>query len=383
MKKNTKKFLSVLLSAFFIISSFTILTSAESNKLCFGDDGKFTILQIADTQDDRYLAHELKGFIEKSIELSKPDLIVFTGDTVENSRTADFTVDDEGWREGVTDNKDYKKTLSNTKSACEQIFSIVNDRGIPFAVSQGNNDYSSGVKNSDWLEIYSSFENCLVKDESPDSEGRIDYSLPIYSSDGEKVAFNLYLMDTAHDEVTAEQIDWYINRSNDLKTQNGETVKSFVFQHIPVVDIGNLFEECKPFSKGAVCSKGRWFRLSDRANGHFELLYKPGKTSEQFTAWKQQGDVIGAYFGHIHSDGYTGTWDGIELGLTYGAQFAKSGPYGVRVLTINENNVENFENKLYTYSNGRFTLQNGNEPSGQSLLDKIVSFFRAVFANLF
>ncbi len=383
MKKISVKILSVFLSIVFVMSVFTVSTFAENGELSFKEDGKFTILQIADTQDDTHLAHELVGFIEKAIKLSNPDLVVFTGDTVENSRYNDFMVDDEGWREGVTVKNNYEKTLSNTKNTCEQIFSLVNDKNIPFAISQGNNDYSSKVKNEDWLKIYSSFENCLVKDESPDSEGRIDYSLPIYSSDGSRIAFNLYMMDTAHSEVNDEQIEWYKNKSKELEKQNGEKVKSFVFQHIPVADIGNLFEECKPFSKYSVCSLGKWYRLGANASGHFEILFKPGKTSEQFTAWKNCGDVIGAFFGHIHSDGYTGTWDGIEMGVTYGAQFAKHAPYGVRVLTIDENDVENYENTLYTYSNKHFVPQLGNEPNTKNLFEKIYSFFRAIITNLF
>ena len=383
MKKLSGKILSVILAAVFVMSVFSVSISAESGELKFGEDGKFTILQISDTQDDRYLAHELPGFIKKAIELANPDLVVFTGDIVEDSRTGDLTVDDEGWREGVTVKWNYNKTLSNTKAATEQIFSIINDKGIPFAIAQGNNDYASGVKNEDWLEIYSSFEHCLVKDESDDSDGRIDYSLPIYSSDTSRIAFNIYMTDTGRNKVTSEQIKWYKKTSKALEKQNGEKVKSFVFQHIPVDDVGNLFEECKPFSKDAVCSLGKWYRLGENASGHFEVLYKPGKTTKQFTAWKNRGDVIGAYFGHIHSDGYTGTWDGIELGLTYGAQFAKNGPYGVRVFTLDENDIENYSNILYTYINKNFAPQIGNDPNLKNLFMKIISFFKTIFANLF
>ena len=55
----------------------------------------------------------------------------------------------------------------------------------------------------------------------------------------------------------------------------------------------------------------------------------------------------GAYFGHWHTEGYTGTYDGIELGMTYGCEFAKTGPYGIRVFTIHED--ASYENELYTY----------------------------------
>ena len=49
--------------------------------LKFGADGKFTILQISDPQDDAYPAHELDDFIRKSIETVKPDFIVLSEDS--------------------------------------------------------------------------------------------------------------------------------------------------------------------------------------------------------------------------------------------------------------------------------------------------------------
>lgn len=380
MKRTTLKAASLLLAILFALSSFTVIGTAESGVLKFSENGNFTILQISDPQDDRYLAHELVGFIEKAIELSNPDLVVFTGDTVEDSRKADFTVDDEGIREGVTVKNDYGKTLSNTRATCEQIFSVVDKKGIPFAVSQGNNDYSCGVKNEDWLDIYSSFENCLVKDESDDSEGRIDYSLPIYSSDGSKTAFNIYMMDNGEDSISSEQIDWYINKSNELKAQNGESVKSFVFEHIPIAEVGNLFVKCNLWDQGAIASGRNFYKLGPDASGTAQFYYERGKSSEQFAAWKSQGDVLGAFFGHMHTDGFTGVYDGIELGVTFGCQFAKSGPYGVRVITLNENDISNYENTLYTYRNGKFIKQNSDGSNSMNFLEKIRSFFLRIFS---
>ena len=73
--------------------------------------------------------------------------------------------------------------------------------------------------------------------------------------------------------------------------------------------------------------------------------------------------MLGAYFGHWHIEGFTGTYDGIELGMSYGCEFAKTGPYGIRVFTIYEDDAENFDNVIYTYEgsvksgNARFELQ--------------------------
>ena len=172
-------------------------------------------------------------------------------------------------------------------------------------------------------------------------------------------------MDTRGSSVNGEQIEWYKNESAALKAANGgEPVPSFVFQHINTSDIGNLFEECNFWDEGASISDGKCYRLNqDIASGFHSGAIAPGQTSEQFKAWKECGDVLGAYFGHWHTEGYTGVWDGIELGFTYGAEFAKPGPYGIRVFTLYEDDIENYDNELYTYEgsvkkgNARLELQ--------------------------
>ena len=382
-----KKLICAALAAVMATSTLALSVSAEEKQLRFADDGEFTILQIADTQDDVYPAYELKDFIERAIELSDPDLVVFTGDTVEDSRIADGCVDAQGWREGVKVRNNSTKTFENCKVACDAVFSIVNDKGIPFAVTQGNNDYKC-IENPRWLEIYSRYENCLVKDESDDKGGtddrysRIDYSLPILSSTGDDILFNLYMLDNGRGDPRPDQLGWYIETSNAIAEKAGHTVPAFAFEHRPVAEIGNLFTECKPWDKGAIVNGFRWYKLGDNAYGHADEVYTPLGESEQFKLWKQQGDVIGAYFGHVHTDGYTGLYDGIELGLTYGAEFAKAGPYGVRVLTLHEGDIMNYDNDLYTYSDGTFTKQEGNDVA-LSLGLRILVFFRHAFSGLF
>ena len=347
-----KKLFCVILAVAMLLCVPVSASAETASALSFGDDGEFVILHISDPQDDRYAAYDLINFVKLSIEETNPDLVILSGDIVEESRAGDIGIDDEGGREGVEVEGDYAATLENTKIATDNILSIINDAKIPFAVTQGNNDYGSGVTNEDWLKIYSSYEYSLTKDESNDSTGRIDYNLEIKNSEG-KTAFNLWLMDTGKNSVNDEQIAWYEAESNALKEANGgKAVPSFVFQHIPVGDMGNLFEECNFWDEGAsIGDDGKCYRLNQEiANGYHAGAMIPGATTEQFRAWKECGDVLGAYFGHWHTEGFTGTYDGIELGMTYGCEFAKTGPYGIRVFTINENG--SFENEIYTYEGG-------------------------------
>lgn len=383
-----KKIISIILAAA-LMFSFCIFANAQEKELKFGSDGKFTVLQISDPQDDHYPAYDMVNFVKLAIEQTNPDLIVFTGDIVEDSRSGDIGTDDESFREGVEVDGDYEQTLKNVKATCEAVFAEAEKRGIPFAVCQGNNDYQSDVTNEDWLAIYNSYENCLTVDESGDSTGRIDYNLEIKASGSDKTLFNIWMMDTERSSVNDEQLAWYKAESAALKAANGgKPVPSILFQHIPVGDMGNLFEECNFWDEGA--SKGddgKYYRLNQEiASGYHAGAMIPSSTSEQFKAWKECGDVLGAYFGHWHTEGYTGTWDGIELGFTYGCEFAKPGPYGVRVFTLYEDDITNFDNVLYTYEgsvkkgNARFELQ-VDEPYAE--YDSFIEEFFGAIKNVF
>ncbi len=385
-----KKALSVALALIMIMST-SVFSFAQDDELRFGADGKFKILQISDPQDDQNPAYDLVNFIKLAIDETNPDLVIFTGDIVEDSRVGDVGIDDESGREGVEVDGDYDKTLSNVKTACEAVFSYAESKGIPFANCQGNNDYSSGIKNEHWLEIYKSYDNCIVEDESDDADGKIDFNIEIKSSDGSKTAFNIWMIDSGRNGVSDEQLAWYKAESNALAEANGgKPVPAFWFQHVQTDDIGNLFEECNFWDEGAVISDGKCYRLNQNiASGYNTGAIKPGTTTDEFKAWKECGDVRGAYFGHWHTEGYTGIYDGIELGFTYGCEFAKPGPYGIRVFTLDENDIENYENELYTYegsvstNDARFVLQ-VDKPYAEydNIIDEIIAGIKNTFALL-
>lgn len=64
----------------------------------------------------------------------------------------------------------------------------------------------------------------------------------------------------------------------------------------------------------------------------------------------------------MHQDGFSGVYDGIELNLTYGCEFAKSGPYGMRVITLHEDDIAAYGNQAYTYTDGAFTADPDQAP---------------------
>ena len=389
------KRLSVLLAALFALTLLAPAFAAEApSPLSFRADGTFKILHITDTQDDHHPSWDMLNLLKRSIEEADPDLIVFTGDVVEDSRIGDVGVDDEPGREGVVV-KDLKgginveKTLANINTAVDPIFKVMEESGVPYAVAQGNNDHKCGITNADWLEIYGRYPHNLTVDMSDDAEGRIDYHLPIYGTDGE-MKFNLWLMDTGRGGMNADQIDWYKRASAEVTAGNGgEPVPAFLFQHIPTSDVGNLFEECHAWEDGATAKGTKFYRLNPEiAAGNNFYAYVPGSTSDEFAAWKECGDVIGAYFGHQHVEGFAGTFDGIEMGLTYGMEFAKVGPYGYRVLTLHEDDITNYENELYVYTGSvklgtdRIEKQNDEPSPAPTGLAKLIAYLRNILKSM-
>ena len=368
--KRIRTALSVLCCLLMLLCtvSFAVAAGPAEHRLQFKEDGTFTILHLTDTQDDQYPAKQLKSFLETAIATAKPDLIVFTGDLVEDLRVGDKGTDARPLLDGVVayglTGKDKAKTHDNALKAADVVLQIFAGSGVPFAMVQGNNDYKVNVSNEDWLAFYNNYQNNLTTDMSQDSNG-IDYRLPVYGTDG-SVKLQIYCMDTVTDKVSKESLNWYRADSDAQKAAYGKTVPAFVFQHIPVDEITNLFTVCdKRDPYGVPSSKGsgiQFYKLADTARGYFDTVYQSDGQSDEFSAWKAQGDVVAAFFGHMHQDGYSGVYDGVELNLTYGCEFAKSGPYGMRVITLQESDVTAYGNQVYTYTNGAFTADPDQAP---------------------
>ncbi len=361
MKKVTALFSAAVLLFTLSIGCF----AADADKDVSFRNKDFRILVLTDTQDDHYPAPDMLNLITKAIEESKPNLIVYEGDIVEDTRTADPGVDAQGYREGVavkdlSGNLDHDKTLENIKVALDKVVSIFEASGVPFAPILGNNEYKCGLTNAEWLGLYSQYKNCLMKDMSDDAEDRIDYFVPIKNSEG-KTVFNIWMLDSGKHGINDDQVDWYKKTSEELKrNNNGKAIPAFAFQHIQMNDIGNLFEECKMWNDGARAVGTKFYRLNKSiANGRYLFGYEPCEPTYEFKAFKEQGDVIGAFFGHQHVEGFSGKVDGIELGFTYGCEMAKTGPYGYRLITLHENDITGYDNELYTYE-GKVSLNNAH-----------------------
>ena len=142
------------------------------------------------------------NFINASLDQERPDLVVFTGDNIAGKWVG--------------------STVEKVRTAIDKIIQPLVARSIPFAVVFGNHDGESKVTTKeDQMAMFMAYDNCLAIDEGEALDGVGTYNLPILSSDGSRVAFNVYMMDSNdydengnYDGVHQNQIEWYEQTGN-------------------------------------------------------------------------------------------------------------------------------------------------------------------------
>ncbi len=344
-----KKLLSIILVFVLTFSMCTVaFAQGNADELKFNSDGKFKIMQMNDIQDTNNFNSLTKEFMEKAIAQENPDLVVVVGDMLSDT----FLFANE-------------EKIEATLRTIAEIFEASN---TPFAVTFGNHDHDLEdiVSLEKMIEIFKSYD-CFMYNEGCDAG---TYNLPILNSTGTGYALNVYLMDTnnkvdgEYDGVRPNQVQWYKDTSNALKRQNfGKVVPSVLFQHIPTKEMYQFaqevdFTQCNEAIYNQDTNK--WYKLdtskiiSDYAVlGEAPATEPLDKVTGQYEAWLEQGDIIGAFFGHDHVNNFIGVTDeGIVMGYNGGTGFRTYGTTdqrSVRIYEFNENDVNNYDAYTLTY----------------------------------
>jgi hypothetical protein len=339
MKKTRRAILSVflVLTLAFLMTSPAFASAAPKGTLQFNANGKFTIVQFADCQDDVLPRQAMLKMMEDTLDKAKPDLVVFTGDNITGS--------------GVSG-----KIL--TEAAINAVLAPVVARGIPFAIVFGNHDAESGVSKEDQLAMYQKIDGCLAYDAVPSLYGCANYNLPILSSDGSKTAFNLWFIDSnaydtvkgGYDWVHDDQVQWYINTSTALEQANGRLVPSLAFQHICAPETYNLLKQVQAGTANSTVHYGKTYALEldpSMAQGHLGEWPCPSDTiSTEFQAFVDRGDVLGLVSGHDHINDFVGTYKGVDIIQTPGASFQSyhdRAVVGSRIFVLDENDSWHYQ----------------------------------------
>lgn len=325
--------------------------------LKFNKDGKFKILHITDIHcvepemddDENRDIPESKNLetinvIEKLVEKTEPDLVVFGGDNVS------------GYWEEFTYNY-----LQNT---INRITEPIRKRNIPLCVVFGNHDGEAGFHTEFQMMQYMEYDNCRSNLNDADVYGCGNCCVTVKDSKGEKDAFAIWLIDSndyeknskgefSYDHVHDDQIDWYENRARQLRENNGgEPLPAILFQHMPVQRELDGFEEVGEGENFTFSRNGRFYKLGNRiSSGRVREVPCPANTEKdynrQFESWKKTGDVFAAFFGHDHINDFKMTVDGIDLYQTLCAGYFTYGDErGGRLIVLDEKNPRS----LYTES---------------------------------
>ncbi len=382
-----KKVISIILSILLIFAHSAIAFAAvpgDNNVLKFDENGEFKIFNICDIQDDFPIHETSVAFIKDMIRIHEPDIVVLGGD---NS----------------TAPKDVKADA--IKELCE----IFVDSKTYFTFVFGNHDDEQGVSREELFRMYKLYggKYCLAYDAVPALSGVGTHNLTVKSSDGKRIAYNLYMFDSnsyvydnegerlGYDCVHEDQIEWYKNTAKKLKAANGgETVKAMAFQHIIVQEINEMMFYESPFVLGEATRNydGQSYTylpfVSNIKDGFLLEAPCPGYYNYgQFDAFVETGDVVATFSGHDHLNSFTVEKDGVDIVNTPSCTFGSYGDpvnRGIRMLTINEDDTSIYKSEMLTISeyvlgDGEYLTEFGDFSKG----DAVLGFFEKDFFNLY
>ena len=397
MKKLISLVLCALMFTALVMPGFAAevdVSRPEKAHLAFNEDGKFTILQVADIQDDAFLSYLCKRAIVNAVEQTKPDLIVLTGDNIA------------GYSCGT-------KPLA--KKALKDVMDMFEEIGVPVAAVFGNHDDDdtpyTKLEQIEQYESYDCYVGCagVVAERNVDGEVTTNagtYNVPVYAGkDSDEISYNLWMMDSGnynpdksvggYGYVFPEQLDWYVEKSNELKEANGgEPVPSMAFQHIVPPQIFDALKEVDKGTEGAVEHAGKYYVLPDDVDKETNWLsetpcppntgFEPGYA--ELDTMIEQGDVKAIFFGHDHVNSYIVPYEGVDLVSSPGITFHSynDGNRGFRVITLDKENLDTYE--TYTILADEL-LEDGSVfdnvlLSLKSFLDKAVIFFKDIWSKI-
>lgn len=374
-----KKIISVLLAVLFVFSlSVSAFAIDVKEPLKFGDDGKFSIMHVTDTHLDSDNVEASTWLIAQACDRENPDLVVITGDNVYNDDDAEIT-----------------------KGYITKLMTVFEERNIPVAVTFGNHDSERGaMTREDLMAFYNTFSCSVSVDDGPLLSGCGTYNLPVMSSDGTKIKFNVWFFDSNDydDEgeygwVKKDQIEWYKATSDALALLNGgERVNSLAFQHIIVPEVYDVLKKADGatlFAFEHIFNKGDYYMFNPESVNYGTLNETPcsGKQNDgQFDAMVEKGDVLAVFTGHDHTNAFGVRNQGIDITNSLSTRYngdAFSTQYGYRMITVDENDTSKYETRVVHWYN-MITFENMAEFGGNKTAISVAfnGFFQGFFQNL-
>lgn len=277
--------------------------------LRFGDDGRFTIVQITDAHfcdggpDDQRTC----ALIERALDAERPDLVTLTGDFVDGSRAPDPA---RVWRDAVAP---------------------IETREIPWAAVFGNHDDEGAASREALFSAWRSCRLCVSERGPRELTGVGNYVLEVEASGSREVAAHLYFLDSGSYSTTGagiyawvghDQIAWYLAESQRRNAGRAAPRAALAFFHIPLPEYGEAWN------------------AGDHVGEKHEDVFAPVINSGLFAAFHQRRDVLGTFCGHDHANDFAARLHGLRLcygrASGYNAYGHDGFARGVRVIQLVE-----------------------------------------------
>ena len=304
-------------------------------------NGVLKIMHITDTHYSFENVDASVRLLEIACDREMPDVVIVTGDNVDNYPEA----------------KDTKKLI-------DRLMSVFDERNIPAAITFGNHDSERGaMSREELMAYYNTHKSSISVDDGEELSGCGTYNIPVHASDSDKVKFNLWIFDSNDydDEghygcVLPDQVEWYKKRSDELTQANdGNKVYSLAFQHMIVEDVYRALKMTKirvPFSYHHMYDKKRFYSFDPKGVNFGTLTETPCSGYHnygQFDAMVEKGDVLAMFSGHDHTNAFGVKYKGIDISNTVSTRYNRdrfSSQYGYRIITINESDTSVYKSRV-------------------------------------
>ena len=304
-------------------------------------NGVLKIMHITDTHYSFENVDASARLLEFACDREMPDVVIITGDNVDN----------------YPEEKDTKKLI-------DRLMSVFDERNIPAAITFGNHDSERGaMSREELMAYYNTHKSSISVDDGEELSGCGTYNIPVHASDSDKVKFNLWIFDSNDydDEghygcVLPDQVEWYKKRSDELTQANdGNKVYSLAFQHMIVEDVYRALKMTKirvPFSYHHMYDKKRFYSFDPKGVNFGTLTETPCSGYHnygQFDAMVEKGDVLAMFSGHDHTNAFGVKYKGIDISNTVSTRYNRdrfSSQYGYRIITINESDTSVYKSRV-------------------------------------
>ncbi len=345
------------------------------------NNGKLKIMHITDTHYYFDNVEASSWLLAEACNREKPDIVIVTGDNVDNCDKAE-----------------------DTKLLIDKLMDIFDKRGIHAAITFGNHDSERGAMSREELMAYfNTHSSSISVDDGDELSGCGTYIVPVLSSAGDKIKFNLWVFDSNDydDEghygcVLPDQVEWYKKKSDSLTAANGgEKVYSLAFQHIIVDDVYDALKKTTPhapFSFRHMYNKNEYYMFNPEKTNFGTLTETPCSGYHnygQFDAMAEKGDVLAIFSGHDHTNAFGVKHKGIDISNTVSTRYNRdrfSSQYGYRILEVDENNTSVYTSRvvhwysMFSISDIKTFKEKGDE-FGAELVKNVLynGFCRKVF----